>query len=61
MNEDGEPPKIFTFSKFNPERVTGNFKVNEKGEPILIKDRSKKGVYVDDDGNWVNKQGYYID
>ena len=61
LSEDGEPPKIFNFSKFNPDRVTGNFELNAKGEPILKKDKKKKGTYIDNDGNRVNKKGYLID
>jgi hypothetical protein len=57
---EGEPPKIFPFSHFNPETITGNFQRDPNGNPIL-KPAEKLGQFYDDDGNLVNKQGYLID
>jgi len=60
LNEDGEPPKIFSFTKFNIDRVLGNFNRDAKGQPQLKKGR-KKGEFFDQDGNRVNKKGYLVD
>ena len=57
---DGEFPKIFPFSLFNPESITGKFKRDKNGKPIL-KPAEKEGQFYDDDGNLVNKHGYLID
>ena len=56
---ENEFPKIFPFSTFNPETITGNFKRDKNGKPIL-KPADKEGQFYDDDGNLVNKQGYLI-
>jgi len=53
LNVDGEPPKIFGFTKFNTERIKGNFEIDKRGNPILKKGK-KKGELFDSDGNRVN-------
>ena len=35
LTKDGEPPKIFPFTKFNTDRIRGNFDTNGRGQPIL--------------------------
>jgi len=57
---EGEFPKIFPFSLFNPDTIKGNFKRDKDGKPIL-KPAEKPGQFYDDDGNLVNKHGYLID
>ena len=57
---DNEFPKLFPFSSFNPDTVTGNFKRDANGKPIL-RPAENEGQYYDDDGNLVNKHGYLID
>lgn len=56
---EGEFPKIFPFSSFNPETITGDFKRDGSGNPIL-KPAGKEGQFYDDKGNLVNKKGYLI-
>ena len=29
LNVDGEPPKIFNFTKFNTDRIKGNFEIDK--------------------------------
>lgn len=60
LNMDGEPPKIFPFTKFNIARIQGNYNRDKKGNPSLKKGR-KKGEFFDTDGNRVNKKGYLVD
>lgn len=50
---DGEPPKIFGFTKFNTDWIWGNFEIDKRGNPLLKKGK-KKGEYYDSDGNRVN-------
>lgn len=57
---EGEFPKIFPFSLFNPDTISGKFKKDKDGKPIL-KPAEKEGQFYDDDGNLVNKHGYLID
>jgi hypothetical protein len=57
---DGEFPKIFPFSAFNPDTVTGDFKTDKNGNPML-RPADKPGQYYDDNGKLVNKKGYLID
>lgn len=57
---EGEFPKIFPFSHFNPETITGNFKRDGNGKPIL-RPAGKEGQFYDNDGKLVNKHGYLID
>lgn len=56
---ENEFPKIFPFSTFNPEIITGTFKRDKNGKPILQK-TGKPGQFLDDKGNLVNNQGYLI-
>jgi hypothetical protein len=56
---ENEFPKIFPFSAFNPETITGHFKRDKNGKPIL-KAAGKEGQFYDNDGNLVNSKGYLI-
>jgi hypothetical protein len=56
--ESNEIPKLFPFTKFNEKSVKGSFEVDEKGIPILKKDKSG---YKDDKGKVVNLMGNLID
>ena len=35
LGDNGDFPKIFPFTKFNPEKVTGDFGRDPNGQPIL--------------------------
>ena len=56
---ENEFPKIFPFSSFNIDSITGNFDRDAKGNPIL-KPAGKDGQFYDKDGKLVNKRGYLI-
>jgi len=56
---ENEFPKIFPFSAFNPDTVTGHFNRDKNGNPIL-KPANKPGQFYDDDGSLVNNKGYLI-
>ena len=56
--KNGEFPKIFPFTRFNINRVLGDFDLLSNGQPAL--DR-KNGLYVDKQGRQVNKKGYFCD
>lgn len=49
--KNGEFPKIFPFTRFNINRVLGDFDLLSNGQPAL--DR-KNGLYVDKQGRQVN-------
>ena len=57
--KNGEPPKIFLFTKFDIEKITGDFEMSPLSEPIL--DQDKDGNLVDRQGRRVNPRGYLID
>jgi hypothetical protein len=57
---DNEFPKVFPFSSFNADTVTGSFKRDKNGNPILKKGKSPD-QFFDDNGRLVNKRGYFID
>lgn len=44
---------------FNENDILGNFDRDEKGNPIILRD--KNGNPVDKDGNKVNEKGYLVD
>ena len=54
-----EPPKIFSFTKFNINEVKGKCNYDQVGEPLL--DYSLKGQLIDLEGRCVNQMGYLID
>jgi hypothetical protein len=60
---DGEIPKIFTFTKFDPRLVLGRFDRTARNKPKLK--RGGPGVPFnlrkDLDGKLVNKLGYLVD
>jgi len=56
--KNGEFPKIFPFTRFNINRVLGDFDLLSNGHPALIK---KNGNYVDKQGRQVNQKGYFVD
>lgn len=56
--KDGEIPKIFSFTKFNQNEVTGQFEVDPLGQPILKQSKNQKNVLFDDNGKQVNKMGF---
>lgn len=58
--KSGEFPKIFPFTKFNIQRIQGDFDANTNGTPILKKTPSGHG-YVDKKGRLVNVRGYLVD
>ena len=43
--KNGEPPKIFLFTKFDIEKITGDFELSPLSEPIL--DTDAYGNFVD--------------
>lgn len=57
--KNGEFPKIFLFTKFNIDNITGDFEMSPLSEPILDKD--PQGNYIDRKGRRVNSRGYLID
>mmetsp|Transcript_22416 Transcript_22416/g.27588 ORF Transcript_22416/g.27588 Transcript_22416/m.27588 type:complete len:387 (+) Transcript_22416:7037-8197(+) len=57
--KNGEFPKIFLFTKFNIDNITGDFEMSPLSEPILDKD--KNGNFIDRKGRRVNGRGYLID
>ena len=57
--KNGEFPKIFLFTKFNIDNITGDFEMSPLSEPILEKD--KDGNFIDRKGRRVNARGYLID
>lgn len=58
--KSGEFPKIFPFTKFNINRVQGDFEMDPSGNPILSRNPSGSGL-VDRKGRMVNERGYLID
>jgi hypothetical protein len=59
MQQAGEFPKIFPFSKFNLKNVMGDNQKTPAGNPILAK--SPAGGWVDQQQRPVNQRGYLID
>jgi hypothetical protein len=59
MLKNGEPPKIFLFTKFNIALITGDFEMSPLTDPILGKDAN--GNLIDRKGRRVNQRGYLID
>lgn len=63
LQQDGEIPKIFTFTKFDPRLVLGRFERNARGKPKLK--RGGAGVpfnlRLDNDKRLCNKLGYLVD
>ena len=57
--KNGEFPKIFLFTKFNINNITGDFEMSPLTDPILEKDA--KGNLIDRKGRHVNPRGYLID
>ena len=57
--KNNEFPKIFLFTKFNVDNITGDFEMNPLSEPILEKD--SHGNFIDRRGRIVNARGYLID
>jgi len=58
--KNGEFPKIFLFTKFNIDNITGDFEMSPLSEPILDKD-PRTGGFIDRKGRPVNPRGYLID
>lgn len=63
LNDEGDFPKIFPFTKFNPNTVEGTFDRDPStGAPILHNSQENgKPVYKDNKGRPVNPFGYLID
>jgi hypothetical protein len=59
LNKDGEFPKIFPFTKFNIDLITGCLDRDVNGKLIILE--GNKGETVDQDGRRVNAKGYLID
>lgn len=57
--KSGEFPKIFLFTKFNINNITGDFEMSPLTDPILEKDA--EGNLIDRKGRFVNPRGYLID
>jgi hypothetical protein len=57
--KNGEFPKIFLFTKFNIDNITGDFEMSPLSEPILDKDST--GGFIDRKGRKVNPRGYLVD
>jgi hypothetical protein len=60
LANDGEIPKIFPFSKFNVDNITGEFECDDKGDPILDQKDAQENL-VDKKGRKINEKGYLID
>lgn len=56
--KDGEFPKIFPFTRFNINRVLGDFDLTNEGQPVL---KVINGTFFDKQDRQVNKRGYLID
>ena len=56
--KNGEFPKIFPFTRFNINRVLGDFDLSSNGQPALT---MKNGSLFDKQGRPVNARGYLID
>lgn len=62
LGENGDFPKIFPFTKFNPDKVTGDFERDPSGIPILNSSKvNGKPCLKDKNGAPVNPAGYLID
>lgn len=61
LDERGEVPGPFWLERFNfnPHRVRGDFDFDNNGQPIIKK--GVKGGFVDKRGSQVSKRGYFID
>ena len=57
--KNGEFPKIFLFTKFNIDNITGDFEMSPLSEPIL--DEDANGNFIDRKGRKVNARGYLVD
>lgn len=57
--KQGEPPKIFGFTKFNINTIMGDIEMNPVSEPILFTDAN--GNKIDRQGRRVNEKGYLVD
>ena len=57
--KNGEFPKIFLFTKFNVDSITGDFEMSPLSDPILDKDAN--GNLIDRKGRLVNARGYLVD
>jgi len=51
LNQDGEPPKIFPYIKFDINRINGNVDWDENGNPIV---KWGPNGFKDKDGNSIN-------
>jgi hypothetical protein len=56
--KNGEFPKIFPFTRFNINRILGDFDLMSNGQPVLT---SQNGMLLDKQGRHVNARGYLID
>lgn len=62
LGDNGDFPKIFPFTKFNPANVTGEFDRDPSGIPILNHGKENgQPCLKDKDGRPVNPAGYLID
>lgn len=72
LQSDGEVPKIFKFTKFDPRDVMGRFTVNKKGRPQLRRASLEADLQpetkvlssylrLDDDNHLVNRLGFLCD
>jgi len=62
LDETGEIPKLFKFTIFDQQGVSGTFQFNDDGSPILkSRETLPKGIFLDDVGNRVTKHGYLVD
>ena len=61
LDNKGDIPQPFNLERynFNPHDITGAFKVNKNGKPIL--QETPDGKLVDDSGRQVNEKGILID
>ena len=57
--KNGEPPKYFLFTKFDIDKITGDFELSPLSEPILDQDQDSN--LVDRLGRLVNPRGYLVD
>ena len=62
LNEDGDIPKIFSFTYFNQSDVMGKYQIDPQTDLPVISEDSElaEGQYRDDEGAAVNRLGFLV-